>query len=303
MTKIESADAKSTITERTTLAANGLGCRYHLDTNLHICAGHTGGYATTGSSGLMPGTWSFFVGGLVLALILVGVLVSPALQPQATAVSSEVTAGYVAWQEYGCEGCHTLYGHGGAYAPDLTHIHATRGETYLSEFMVNPNAFHPQARLMPRFNISIAETANLFAFLEWVGSTQVAENFPPRPINVSGGGSLTTNLSVNTSDDSSVTDPQLEHGRSIYSQRCASCHSLDAKVVLTGPPLAGIADTAWYRIPGTAPEEYIRNSILKPDDYLVEGFADVMQKNFGELLTSEELDSLIAFLMTLEAEE
>ena len=42
-----------------------------------------------------------------------------------------------------------------------------------------------------------------------------------------------------------------------------------------------------------------RISIIKPGVYIVPGFEDVMQKNFGDVLTSEQINDLIAFLMTL----
>ena len=41
-------------------------------------------------------------------------------------------------------------------------------------------------------------------------------------------------------------------------------------------------------------------AILIPDDYLVDGFANTMPTNFGKELTSEELTSVVAYLMTLK---
>jgi hypothetical protein len=46
-------------------------------------------------------------------------------------------------------------------------------------------------------------------------------------------------------------------------------------------------------------ETYIRDSILHPGDYVVEGFPDAMQRNLGDTLTSDQLNDIIAFLMTL----
>ena len=43
-----------------------------------------------------------------------------------------------------------------------------------------------------------------------------------------------------------------------------------------------------------------KRSILIPDDYLVEGFANTMPTNFGKELTSEELTAVVAYLMTLK---
>jgi cytochrome c2 len=67
-----------------------------------------------------------------------------------------------------------------------------------------------------------------------------------------------------------------------------------------GPSLAGIASRAAGRIEGYSAEEYIEDSILFPKDYLVEGFTDTMPTNFGKDLTSEELNAVVAYLMTLK---
>ena len=82
---------------------------------------------------------------------------------------------------------------------------------------------------------------------------------------------------------------------------CRICHSLDPGLVLIGPSLDGIATRAATRVPGLSAEEYIRQSILDPNAYVVEGFpAGQMLQNFGELLSGEDIDNLVAFLLTLE---
>ena len=45
-------------------------------------------------------------------------------------------------------------------------------------------------------------------------------------------------------------------------------------------------------------EEYLRTSIIHPAEFIVPGFQDVMQKNFGDMLTSDQINDLIVFLMT-----
>jgi hypothetical protein len=62
-----------------------------------------------------------------------------------------------------------------------------------------------------------------------------------------------------------------------------------------------VATRAATRIPGLTAEEYIRQSILEPDAYVVEGFpARQMLQNFDEILKNEQLDDLVAFLLTLK---
>jgi len=82
---------------------------------------------------------------------------------------------------------------------------------------------------------------------------------------------------------------------------CHICHSLQPDVVIVGPSLAGIATRAAGRIPGMSAEEYIRQSILQPNAYVVPGFpSGVMPPDFSEILTPEQIDDLVAFLLTLK---
>jgi hypothetical protein len=73
---------------------------------------------------------------------------------------------------------------------------------------------------------------------------------------------------------------------------------LQADVVIIGPSLAGIASHAGSRVAGLSAEEYIRASIVHPSEFVVPGFQDVMQKNFGDVLSSGQINDLIAYLMT-----
>ena len=53
-------------------------------------------------------------------------------------------------------------------------------------------------------------------------------------------------------------------------------------------------------IPGMSAEDYIRDSILHPSNFVVPGFPDAMVKDFGTILTADQINDLIAFLMTLK---
>lgn len=82
---------------------------------------------------------------------------------------------------------------------------------------------------------------------------------------------------------------------------CRICHSLQPGVDLVGPSFAGIASRAGERVPGLTAKEYLYQSITNPDAYVVEGFpAGQMVPNLAEILTKEQIDDLIAFLLTLE---
>ncbi len=82
---------------------------------------------------------------------------------------------------------------------------------------------------------------------------------------------------------------------------CRVCHSLQPGVTVVGPSFAGIATRAVDRIPGMTAEEYLTQSIVDPSAYIVEGFESAQTMvNLDEILTKEQIDDLVAFLLTLE---
>lgn len=82
---------------------------------------------------------------------------------------------------------------------------------------------------------------------------------------------------------------------------CRICHSLEPGDDRVGPSFAGIATRAETRVPGLSAEEYLRQSILDPDAFIVEGFpSGLMVPNLGETLTEGQIDDLVAFLLTLK---
>jgi len=244
----------------------------------------------------------FFFAALLAAVLLTAVVSFSAVN--LLNVPPDVAVGYGVWRENGCIGCHTLYGQGGPYAPDLTHIYAQRGESYLREFLVNPGAFHPDQRVMPRFGLTVSETDDLLAFLRWTGIQPDAANWPPYTIRVSGGD---INVSSLDSEAFGVLPVQAMNvaarGRDLFTGspgNCATCHALEPDVVIVGPSLAGVATRAGERVSGQSAADYLRNSILHPSDFVVPGFPDVMARSLGDALSGDEINDLIAFLLTLE---
>jgi mono/diheme cytochrome c family protein len=83
---------------------------------------------------------------------------------------------------------------------------------------------------------------------------------------------------------------------------CQACHSLDGSEQTVGfviaPTWQGISGRAGDRVPGLSAEEYLRESIVDPAAYIVEGYSDNMPKGYRFLLSEEDIDSLVAFLLT-----
>ena len=82
---------------------------------------------------------------------------------------------------------------------------------------------------------------------------------------------------------------------------CSTCHDTKAGMTIVGPSLKGIATRAGSREPGKSAEDYIRESILTPNSYVVKGFTPgLMPQNFSKLLTQKQINDLIAYLLTLK---
>ena len=106
-------------------------------------------------------------------------------------------------------------------------------------------------------------------------------------------------------DSNTGKDPAA--GRELYFESslgnnasCRICHSLEPGEDIPGPSFYGIAERAETRVPGLSPDEYLHQSIVDPDAYIVEGYpAGLMVPNLGESLTDSQIADLVSFLLTL----
>ena len=105
-----------------------------------------------------------------------------------------------------------------------------------------------------------------------------------------------------TSPPPTPTIPAMAaQGRQVFEHTCSACHSASPDVIVVGPSLAGIASRAGARIEGMDAEAYIRDSIMNPAAYTVEGFrAGIMPATVFESLTTEEFEAVVDYLMTLK---
>jgi cytochrome c2 len=97
-----------------------------------------------------------------------------------------------------------------------------------------------------------------------------------------------------------LADPTSAEGQEVFDKNCARCHSFEEGKVIVGPSLNGIAASAGTRMDGLDAGEYLHTSITKPSAYLVDGYNDLMQSNFGQLLSGEDIEAVIAYLLTFE---
>lgn len=84
---------------------------------------------------------------------------------------------------------------------------------------------------------------------------------------------------------------------------CITCHYVHSDARLIGPGLGGLKDRAPEYMPADTIEEYIRQSILYPDDFLAPGNPAypprIMPRRYSEVFSEQELEDLVAYVMSL----
>lgn len=248
-------------------------------------------------------------------------------------LTPQVVAGKDVWHKNNCINCHTLFGEGAYYAPDLTKIAKLRGEQYLTAYMKNPAQFYDEQRhrrLMPKQDLSDPEIKDLIAFLDWVSKVD-NQGWPPRPILVTGatipGTDTTESQQVSAGTQPAGATPPAARpvtgnenpmalGERLFrsaSPACNACHSVAPGVNMAGPSLAGVGERALkaiassdYKGKAKDAQGYVHEAILEPSAHLVPGAmysadgVSFMPNTYGQSLKPEQVDQLAAYLLSLK---
>lgn len=240
-------------------------------------------------------------------------------------ITPAVSRGKDVWHKNNCINCHTVFGEGAYYAPDLTKITKHRGEAYLTAYLRDPSKFYDETRhrrLMPKQNLSETDITDLIAFLDWISNVD-NQGWPPRPILVTGAMVSGSRMSVAaTGTDTSTTPPgasdtnPIALGEKMFrdaSPACAACHSIVPGVNMAGPSLSGLAErtekllvSGEYKGKAKDLAGYIHESILEPSAYVVPGpmysasGVSFMPTTYGKDLTPAQIDELAAYLSSLK---
>ena len=89
-------------------------------------------------------------------------------------------------------------------------------------------------------------------------------------------------------------------GQIFLTMGCGACHTLAAAgtTATIGPVLDDLPNVAGSRVAGVAAADYVEQSILAPDDFIVPGFAPgLMPKTFSARLTPDQIQRLVEYLL------
>lgn len=92
---------------------------------------------------------------------------------------------------------------------------------------------------------------------------------------------------------------QAKTGEQIFTAAgCAGCHTFSpaGSNGTIGPNLDELAAAAGNREPGKSAEEYVRESLTKPEAFLTKGFGNAMP-SFEGRLTDEQIQALVDYLL------
>lgn len=146
-------------------------------------------------------------------------------------MNSSVIRGKHIWEDNNCMGCHTLFGEGAYYAPELTKVYSRRGEAFMKIFLKDPQAMYPGKRKMVKYNFSESDLSDLVAFFKWINDVDV-NGFPAK--TYLGSLSLLNSSSITKSAATELKQPD------VIGQICVNCHVLGGRGNSVGPALDGV---------------------------------------------------------------
>lgn len=245
-------------------------------------------------------------------------------------ITPEVTRGKDVWHKNNCINCHTIFGEGAYYAPDLTKITQLRGESYLKAYLKDPSKFYDEQRhrrLMPKQDLSDTDITDLIAFMDWVSKVD-NQGWPPRPILVTGAtmaGAAPEAPAVTAAASPGDVGPgapmsggenPMALGEKIFrtaAPACTACHSTSPGVNMAGPSLAGVNARAEallksgdYKGKASDVAGYLHEAIAEPSAHLVPGAmysadgTSFMPNTYVNDLSAEQIDQLVAYLSSLK---
>ncbi|MBK8170858.1 MAG: c-type cytochrome [Sandaracinaceae bacterium] len=181
------------------------------------------------------GAKAFFIGGTFLcSAAFVGLTVDTFAkipgQTHADRITPAVARGKNLWDSSNCMGCHTLFGEGAYYAPELTRVYTRRGPDFIRAMIRDPQAMYPGERNMQNYHFSEDQISDLVAFFEWAGTVDL-NGFPATP-------HLTPIAAPGAVGSVARTDDRPQ----VFNQLCVACHALGGQGGNVGPALDRVGE-------------------------------------------------------------
>jgi nitric oxide reductase subunit C len=251
---------------------------------------------------------AFFLGGTAVftGIFLILTIDTHRKVPEQTndsAITPQVAAGKRIWEENNCMGCHTLFGEGAYYAPELTKVVDRRGKDWIKVFIRDPEAMFPGQRKMVKYDFTESQIDEVIAFLDWCGKVDL-NGFPAEPplkklmqpaaSEAAGGASGELPASV----AAAVPLPVMFEQKS-----CTGCHRI------LGKGMPGVM------MPNAVTGEVVTAPVLdfvfqrKTRDELIAWISDPQKLKPGSpmpnlvpaLVSPQEVEQMVDFLLSLKA--
>ncbi|MBC8551096.1 MAG: cytochrome c [Candidatus Brocadiales bacterium] len=121
-----------------------------------------------------------------------------------------------------CMTCHNIQGHGGSFAPELTHEGSKLKGEWIKGFIETPDIIRPLLKQMPKFNLTSEEAQT--------GADFVEEYF------------VSDEIDLDTFANVEPTDDEINKGKEIYEAKgCKTCHTIQEGGIV-GPNLKRVGD-------------------------------------------------------------
>ncbi|WPP02960.1 cytochrome c [Methylocella tundrae] len=129
------------------------------------------------------GSIFFFI---VFALLVGNSFIQARIMEQTNPISAEAAHGKRIWEQKACFDCHTLFGEGARFAPEIGKVWLKYGgakdpagaeEALKGWFAAQPTGV-PGRHQMPQFHLSDSDMHDLIAFLRWTSAVDT-QNWPP----------------------------------------------------------------------------------------------------------------------------
>ena len=249
----------------------------------------------------------------IAVIIYVGFTEESSMAEQARSQHGEAIEVGAELFETNCSGCHGLQGEGiPGLAPGLNDPHFFTNrldevgwEGTLQDYIVSTVSTGRTVSTRPELYVGGGKPA-MPAWAQQFGG-------PPRDDQVRNLATFILNWEATALGDvqlaelptpsaEEAADP-LAHGKQIFdSSGCGGCHTIEGiSFGEVGPNLTQIAEIAATRRDGVSAEDYIRESVLNPNAFVVEGYQpNIMPQTYGQQLSSRDLGDLIDYLLTQE---